>query len=488
VTRYAWRPVGAVAVIVAAVLAVLSDRYGYHRDELYFRVLAAHPAWGYVDQPPLTPMLAKVSIAVFGDHLWSLRIPALLCAVAAILLTALLARELGGGTSAQVLAAVGSCSVYVFMSGHILLTISVDNLVWLLVLLFAIRALLRDQPKWWLAVGLVVGLGLWNKELVGLLLIGLAVGLLISGPRKVFMNRWLWTGVAIAAVVGAPNVVYQITHGWPEITMARAIDREYGVNFREVFVVYQVILFGLMMVPIWIAGLVRLFRAPEWRPIRALAWAYLVDSALVELTGGQPYYTYGLLATLLAAGCVVTARWMNGHRLRTVVVVAALILNVLDSVANGLPVWSPPNSPLAPAAVISAADSDSIGWPRYVSEIAGVYDSLPPSDRARAVVVTADYGEYGAIMKYGRQYHLPTVYSGANELYRFGPPPESATVAVMVGMYGIRGAGLFDSCVDVKALDNGEGVDNEEQGQMITVCRGPRNSWKRLWPEFHHFG
>src|SRR5690242_7737185 len=138
---------------MVALLVATIDRYGYHRDELYFRVLAGHPAWGYVDQPPLTPMLAKVQIAVFGDHLWSIRVIPILCAVGAVVLVAALTAEFGGGTGAQLLAAAGSCASLVLAGGHLLSTASVDLVVWLLVILFAVRALLRRQPRWWLAAG-----------------------------------------------------------------------------------------------------------------------------------------------------------------------------------------------------------------------------------------------------------------------------------------------------------------------------------------------
>src|SRR5213595_2998997 len=203
--RVAWRPAAVIAAMMVALLVATIDRYGYHRDELYFRVLAGHPAWGYVDQPPLTPMLAKLGIALFGDHLWSIRVWSIGCAVAAVLLVAALTREFGGGTGAQVLAAVGSCSSLVLVGGHLLSTASVDLVVWLLVILFAVRALLRRAPRWWLAAGVAAGLGLSNKQLVVLLLIGLLAGLLIAGPRAELRSPWLWAGAGIALLLGAPN-------------------------------------------------------------------------------------------------------------------------------------------------------------------------------------------------------------------------------------------------------------------------------------------
>jgi 4-amino-4-deoxy-L-arabinose transferase-like glycosyltransferase len=484
--RFAWRPVAAVALAAVVLLTATIDRYGYHRDELYFRMLAGHPAWGYVDQPPLTPMVAKLSTALFGDHLWSIRILPMLTTVATVALAALLARELGGGTAAQTLAAIGSCGSLVLVAGHLLSTASFDIPVWLLVILFAARALLRQQPRWWLAAGLTVGLGLYNKQLVVLLLIGLGAGLLIAGPRRELLSPWLWAGVGIALVVGAPNLVYQVTHDWPQAKMAQAVARNKGPDARVQFVPFQVLLLGPLLAPIWIAGWVQLFRAPEWRPVRALAWAYPVVGLLVVVTGGQVYYPFGLLLALYVAGCVVTARWAAGRRARWVAVGVALAGTIATSVVIALPVF--PERSLPPS--ITAANStvgDAVGWPAYVRQVGQAYQALPAPDRAVAVLVTGNYGEAGALDRYGGRYGLPTVYSGHNELYRYGPPPDSATVVVFVGVRQAGRLGGFDTCTDVAKLDNGVGVDNEEQGRPIIVCRGRNRPWSEIWPRLQHY-
>jgi 4-amino-4-deoxy-L-arabinose transferase-like glycosyltransferase len=478
--------VGTVAVAVAAALAATINGYGYHRDELYFRVLAGHPAWGYVDQPPLTPMLARLGIAVFGDHLWSIRVPSLLCAVATVLLVAALAREFGGGTAVQVLAALGCCSPLVLVSGHLLATATLDLVVWLLVLLFAVRALLRGEPRWWLAAGVTVGLGLYNKQLVILLLIGLAVGLLIAGPRTELRSRWLWAGVGIALVLGAPNLVYQLTHDWPQLKMAGAIARDKGPADRVTLLPFQLILLGPLLTPVWVAGWVRLLRAREWRPARAFAWAYPVLLLLVFLSGGQPYYPIGLVVLFHAVGCVPTVRWATGHALRIGLLAVALAVNVGAAVVISLPVL--PERSLPPGLVaVNSTIGDSIGWPAYVAEVARAVQALPAADRADAILLTGNYGEAGALDRYGPAYRLPTVYSGHNELRRFGPPPDSARVVVVVGIPDINASGWFASCATVGRLDDEVGVNNEEQGAPIAVCRDPRQPWHEVWPRLLHY-
>jgi 4-amino-4-deoxy-L-arabinose transferase-like glycosyltransferase len=454
-------------------------------------MLAAHPAWGYVDEPPLTPMLAKAGIAVFGDNLWGLRVPAALFALAVVVVTALLAAELGGRTGAQAMAAAGaSSSSFLLISGHVLLTATPDLLVWLLVILFAVRALLRGQPRWWLAAGLTIGLGLYNKQLIVLLLVGFAVGVLIAGPRRELRSPWLWAGAAIALMVGLPNLIYQIVNHWPEATMARAIARDKGRDDRTLLIPFQFLLLGPPLAPMLITGFVRLLRDPVWRAIRGLAWAYPVVVLIVLVTGGQQYYTFGLLAFLYAAGCVVLARVATRggrrHAGRIAWIVAAVAVNAGVSIAIALPVI--PVGSLPPViATVNQTARDSIGWPAYVRQVADAYQALPADEQARAVLFTGNYGEAGALDRYGKQYGLPSVYSGQNELHRFGPPPDSATIAIEVDEGDRQLAPYFDSCVPVGKLDDGVGVDNEEQSAAIRICRGRHGSWTDFWPDLQHY-
>jgi len=485
--RFAALPVAAVTGLCVALLAATAGQYGYHRDELYFRVLGRHLSWGYVDEPPLTPLLGRVSTAVFGDNLVAFRLPAILCAAATLVVAALIVRELGGGRAAQVLATAGLAATAAVLLGHTLATATVDVVTWLLAILFACRALLRGRPRWWLAVGLTAGLGSYNKQLVALLLIGIAAGLLIGGPRRELRSPWLWAGVAIAVVVGAPNVVYQITHGWPQLEMAHAIARNKGHDDRVTFVPLQLVFLGLPGAVIWIIGLVRVLRDEAWRPVRALAWAYLVTCVLTLVTGGQPYYPIGLLVFLFAAGAVVVARWAGRRRVRWVWPVAAVVLSAATTLVVALPLIPVTSVGSTGVPAASSVVGDQIGWPVYVREVAGVVDGLPAADRAHAVLLTANYGEAGALDRYGPPYHLPAVYSGHNELYNYGPPPDSASVAVVVGMDPARLNAAFATCATMGELDNRVGVDNEEQGVAIRVCRGPRLAWPALWPHFQHY-
>jgi 4-amino-4-deoxy-L-arabinose transferase-like glycosyltransferase len=473
-SRFAWRPVAALTVATIAVLAITATPYGLHRDELYFLVLSHHPAWGYVDQPPLTPMLVRLSTQLFGDAPWAVRLPANLLGPLAIPVLALLARELGGARAAQVLAAAGGFCAFVLVSGHLILTTTLDIPLTGLALLFVIRALRRDS-RWWLAVGVVTGLSLYNKQLILLLLVGIAAGLLIAGPRRALLSPWLWAGVLVAAVGGLPNLLYQITHDFPQLDMASALADEKGGDNRILFFPLQILLLGVTLVPLMVAGFVSLIRDAR---LRCLGWAYLVVAAFVLVTGSGPYYTFGLMMPLFAAGCVVAARWAAGHAGRWTLVVSGVVVSELLGAVVALPLVPVDTLKSTPIGAINQTARDQIGWPRYVQQIVAARPAGAP-------IIADNYGEYGALDYYGVQ----DVYSGHNQLRYYGRPADSTTVVLTVGFDNPAGLlRIFRSCVDSGTLDSGTGVDNEEQGRVIRVCRDPVAPWPTLWPQFYHYG
>jgi len=482
----AWKPVGAVSAAAAVALLLTITRYDYHRDELYFRMVGAHPKWGYVDQPPFVPLLMRLCIDVFGDTVWAIRIPGLFFIAAAAILLACIAREAGGSALAQTLAASGVLTTFPLTANHITLTAGPDLVMWLLVILCLMRALLRDRPRYWLLAGLLTGLALYNKHLVILLLLTVLAGLLFAGPRKVLRSPWLWAGVAIALVVGLPNLLYQINNDFPQVHMAQALEKNKGADARITLIPLQLIWLGPLYVPVWYRGIVALLRDPALRPVRAFGLAYPLMIVLLFVIAGQPYYSFGLLAALFAVGTVPVARWLTTDRRRWVLGVA-VALNVGLALVTSLPVLPVDVIGKTPIPAINQGLSDEIGWPRYVRQVADVYAALPAADKPRTVLLTGNYGEAGSLDRYGRGYGLPAVYSGQNELWYLGPPPESATVAVWVSQGDPSRSPAFGSCVEKARLDNGYGVDNEEQTARVFVCRDRTAPWVELWPAFQHF-
>jgi hypothetical protein len=466
----AWRHVLPPVAVVAVVLTVFSNGYGYDRDELYFAMLK--PAWGYVDQPPLTPLVAHALSSVYDGGPWLLRVPATICGALCVLVTPLVARELGGGAKAQAWTAWGMATTSaVTVFGHVLLTSAPDLVAWGLVSLCVLRAELRDQPRWWLVAGAVAGLATYNKLLVVLLLEGIALGLAVVGPRRRLASPYVWGGAGLTLLVGLPNVLYQLTHDLPQLKMGRALSDNNGGDVRIDMWVLLVVLLGPPLTVVWIAGLRAL-----WRDVRVRFFVVVFATVVLFtfVSGAQPHYPVFILPVPFAAGIVAMERHLGR------VWGALFAVNGAVSVVLGLPLIPVGNVGATPVPDINLLAQDSIGWPAYVDQITAPYDALP--DRPHAVVISSNYGEAGAVHHYRPD--VP-VYSAQNALFDQARPPDGTTTVVFVGgQYDY--ARRFFTCRVVGRLDNGVGVDNEEQGLPVAVCTDPRLSWPRLWERLHH--
>ena len=475
-------PVFAAAASLLVLLNLVGQRYGYHRDELYFRMLPA--AWGYTDQPLLTPLLARATL-LLADEPWALRLPAAGLAAISVVVVALVTREVGGGRLAQGLAAWGyAYGTFTLNFGHILMTASVDLVVWPLIVLFVVRAVVRQQDRWWWLAGLAVGLSTYNKWLVVLLVGAVVGGLLLTGPRRIMLSRAFLGSAVLAVLVAVPNLVWQAVHGWSQLAMGQALSASNADHVRLLTAPTLLVMIGPVLLVVCVAGFVGLLRRPEWRPVRWLAPAMVIMVVLTVVAGAQVHYPYGLVSVIFAVGCVPAAAFgrSSGSRLR--LVAAGLVLHSVLNLLINLPVL--PERVLAPSFVpsLNTGLAEQIGWDDYVRQIDRVTGGARADDPG-VVVLTSNYGEAGALDRYTTHRDVPVV-SGHNALgYLGGPPPDTRTV-VVVGAQLSRVAAEFTACTVLDRLDSEVAVDNEEEGQPIAVCTGPKQDWATLWPALRH--
>ncbi|MDE9367563.1 glycosyltransferase family 39 protein [Luteipulveratus sp. YIM 133132] len=481
--RLARAPIAVVLLGVAVLLLATSARWGYHRDELYFRAAGYHPAWGYPDQGPLTPLVARAADQLGGGSLVVFRLPGLLCVLVLALVSALIARELGGRTVAQVLTAlVVGLGGFPLAVGHILVTATIDVLVWVTVLWLVVRIVRTGQERLWLLVGAIAGLGLLNKALPEVLLLAVVVSLaLVPGTRRLLRSRWLWLGLLVAAVMWVPYLLWQAGHGWPQLTFSRQISNEYSALGERIgFVVEQLGMYGLVGAFLWIVGVRRLLR--DRSPYRVLVWVWLIGLVVFVVTAGQGYYTAGTYPPLIAAGAVALERRLRRPWIAYVVTVlvaavmapAFIPLTSPATVADS-PVWSG----------LGENQLETVGWPQLVDQVAGAYRSLPADARARTAILTDNYGEAGAVDRFGPERGLPRAYSGMNGYGLWGPPPESATT--VVGVFQGRPPAPLRDCRRYADVPDHDGVANEESTEAaIYLCRAPAQGWARSWPAFRY--
>ena len=472
------RRVLAVAGAVVVLQLALAHRFGWHRDELYFLACAKRLAWGYVDQPPFTPALARAVTAVFGESLVALRGVSALANGGVVVLTALMARDLGGGRTAQVCAAVAAAVASAFLAvGHLFSTSTYDVLAWTAVCALAVHAVRTGRERLWVAVGLVAGVGLLNKHSVAFLLGALLVGMVVvPDGRRHLRSPWLWLGGVVTLLVWAPNLVWQAQHDWPVVDMSRSL-REEGIEDANTFtfVPLQLVLVNPALTPVWIAGLVWLLRDAAGRAWRPFAVAHLVLVVTFVVTSGKPYYLVGMYPVLLAAGMVALDRRQRARSY----VPAAVVVGVL-SLPFALPVL--PISVVGDGVVaeLNPEHRESWGWP----ELAATVDRVREDD---AVVFTGNYGEAGAVERFTDG--VP-VYSGHNNYWWWGPPPPSADERPVLAI------GLFDDayvdryfagCRRLPPLVVPADVPNEESHAGLWRCDRPRRPWAHLWPDLRAY-
>jgi 4-amino-4-deoxy-L-arabinose transferase-like glycosyltransferase len=494
-----------IAGATTLLLLLVGARYGFHRDELYFVEASKHLAWGYVDQPPLSIALIWLSRHTLGSSVLATRVIPALAAGAIVLVTALITREFGGGGFPQTLAALcAAFSPLVLVSAHLAGPTVYDLLAWTVVCLLVIRIFRTGRERLWLAVGAVTGLALLNKETILLLIGGLVLGSVIAGRVGILKSRWLWAGAAIALVIWAPNLRWEITNHWPTFEMSRNLHREHsGLAYSFKYVPLQLLIPGLATAPIWLSGLSALWREERFHAYRAFAVAFVVLFVVVGiLMADRPYYLDGLLFVLIAAGAIVTEdvvagfrRFFSEERPRRRLIFRsrrAAIWFVSIAGVIGLPLALPvlPASALAtvPLQDVNYNLGEMIGWPHMVAQIDAVYRSLPEQERTRTVILTGNYGEAGAVDMYGPAMSLSRAYSGHNSFWWWGRPPDPTTTVIAVGYDPSYLRRFFKDVHPAGHLDNGLGVSDDEQGAPISVANGPLLPWRLLWPEFRHYG
>ncbi len=263
--------VWAIAIATFLLHVICNNRYGYFRDEFDYIICGRHLAWGYVDQPPLLPVLSRICLAIFGDSLRSVRLVPALSSAALVVLTGMITRELGGKRFAVVLSAVTVVIAPIYLSGGSLLTANCDLevLLWMGCVYFAILAVKREEPRYWLWFGVVAGIGLEEKYSILVLGFAVVVGLLLTRQRRFLVNKWMWLGGLAALLIFLPNLLWNIHHGFPFVQLMHNIRTE----GRDVVLTpwqyfsQQILLLYPGSSFIWITGIAAFFVARRFRPI-----------------------------------------------------------------------------------------------------------------------------------------------------------------------------------------------------------------------------
>jgi hypothetical protein len=478
--------------------------YGFFIDELYFMACAKRLAFGYIDQPPLSIALLHVVQNFFGHNIYAIRFLPAVSIAATVYMTGLIARRLGGSHRSMLLAGLAVMIIPVFiLFGSFYSMNAYEPLIWTSLIFFIIKMVQENNERYWLNIGILLGIGLEMKHTIILYGMALIIGLLFSDKRRLLFNRWiLWGGLACFILI-LPNLVWQCIHHFPSLELYRNSFSSKNISKSYLQVILEQIIFvNPFTFPLWLTGLVVLM-FPKGKPYRFMLFAY-VFLLLVMLAGhsSRPDRIASIYTFFMASGAVALENYLNKFWLRFSQVVAATLL-----ITGGImftpvfcPVFSPPDTKIYLSRLGLHFDveagktgeplpqwlADRIGWRELAAEIVKVYNALPENEKQNTVIISTNYGEAGALELYGPEFGLPRVYCTHNSFHSWGPPSDSIQtfIAVFIDIDDVRPR--FKSVE--KAGDYYCANCTKQQRYLpIYVLRGTRFSIEKEWGNFKSY-
>ena len=495
--------VAAIAAFSFVLHMIFNNRYGYFRDEFDYIICGNHPAWGYVDQPPLVPILSRIFRGIFGDSLRSIRLMPALAMSATMLLTAMIARELGGKRFAVGMAALTVLIAPVYLSNGSLLTSNcLEPLLWMGCVYFAILAAKREQPRYWLWFGVVAGIGMQEKYSIAVLGFAIVIGLLLTEQRRFLVNKWIWLGGAAAFLIFLPNLLWNIANHWPFVELMRNIKadgRDVVLSPWQYFSQQMLIVLPGSAV-FWITGVIALLVAPRLKPYRFLGIAYLVAFTVFVVLKGKNYYLAPIYPVYLAMGCIVIDdgidrlrrgwRWLKpvlavlsvaGSAIFAPLVVPILPIEQFIPYMDRLPLKVPRSEHSHMRVALPQHYADQFGWDEIVDQVVVAWNKIPVDERKDCGIFAQDYGQAGAIDFLGPKYGLPQSLSGHQTWWLWGPRGYSGNCLIVLDDSRKRLEELFEHVDFVGTSRNNPYALEREV--PVYICRGAKfGTLAKIWP------
>jgi Dolichyl-phosphate-mannose-protein mannosyltransferase len=459
---------GGAAVGIVALHLATNGTLGFHTDELYYLACGRHPALGYVDFPPVVPLLARLETGLLGVSPWTLRLlPSLLGGLLVALSGAYVCR-LGGSLRLQGIALLTAIAApYLLGANWVFQTVTFDEATWMVSLYWFLCLVTDRRPRYWVYLGITLGIGLEVKHTIVGLIAGIGIAVLLTPSlRSELRTRYPWIAFAIALLIWAPNLVWQVVEGFPTLIY---VANHRGSTGGPITYLIEFGVYFFFLLPLWLAGMISLFRNRLLRPI-GIACAVPL---LVFLFVGKSYYAAGTVPIALAQGLMAISR-IERRKLRSGLGIAVVVASVLEFVAFFqlvVPITPPDRLHALGLDAKNEVFADSVGWDDVAKQVTAIYVGLPASERRSTVIISAYYGVPGALQIYGRPDLLPDVVSPQLSDFYWLPNHLTATDALMVDYQPSDVAWMCTSPRVIAHLTVPYDVAGLEQGAPVTFCQ-----------------
>jgi hypothetical protein len=491
-----------VLVFIAALRFALhlatNGQYGFHRDELQTLDDARHLDWGFVAYPPVTPLLGRLELILFGTSLAGFRVFSAAAVSIVMVLAGLIAKELGGDRHVELLAAVAAGIAPVsLIQGAVFQYVSFDYLWGVTVTYLLVRLLKSDDPRWWVPIGVVLGTGMETRFTMGFLALGIASAVLLTPARRYLRSSWLWAGVGLSILVFLPNLIWQIRHHFISLDFLSHLHaRDLRQGRYKGFLPEQLwICVNLVTAPLTLLGLWFYLIRKEGQRYRLLGWTFVVTFALFAVAGARSYYTAPLYPMFVAGGSLLFGNLLSGLRAAWSRLAYGAQWTAIVGGGVGFALLVMPVAPMGSKLWRITSEMhdqfrEEIGWPDLAQAVADVYVSLPAEERENTGILAGNYGEGGALNLYGPALGLPRAMCLTNSFWYRGYDPRLPQTVIVAGFRLEEGRKLFDNCIVAARNTNPFGVENEESLDHpdILLCRNLRLPWPDYWARFRRFG
>jgi 4-amino-4-deoxy-L-arabinose transferase-like glycosyltransferase len=502
-TRSILFPAYCVAVGIFLLHIFTANAYGYFRDELYFLACSDHLAAGYVDFAPLAAWILKLNRVLFGDSLYALRWLPGLANAGTVVLTGMIARELGGKRFAVLLSALGVALAPVILGNATRYSMNAfEPLFWMSAIYLLLRVINGSDPRLLLGLGIACGIGIENKHSALFFIAALLLALAFTPQRRLFASRWFWAAATLTFLFAVPNLLWQIQHGYPTyVDLHNVKVMHKNVELPPVpFIVQQIMMLNPMLALIWIPGIGFLFFEQDGRKYRVLGFTFLFFFLELLIMKGKDYYVAPIYPMVFAAGGVVWEMLtrLRASWLRPLLAVYALISGLI-SAPIVLPMLGPSNA-AAYARTMGATKqktevgmqaqlpqhfADEFGWLELVEKTAKLYHSLPKDEQARTAILGGSYGDAGAIDFFGAKYGLPKSISAHQNYWYWGPRDYTGESVILLHWRRSSAEKYCTTVVEGPTLDHPWSM--EEEHYTIWLCKGMRPPLQEFWPDLKHW-